>query len=293
MEIPRYPSFRHIAKHDQEVFEEALRRSPPEISEFTFTNLYSWRTAYEINVSRHEDFIIVRAGHERQRRFYDPIGTGDRKAVIESILSQEKTSFIRLPESTASLFTGDARYAVSADRDNADYLFKVSDLVNLAGSRYDGKRNLIKKFKSLFQYEYVPLDHSHRDECLGFEEEWCRLKECARIEGLQLESIAVKEMIHNCETFSLIGGGIRVNGAIVAIAMGQELNPATLVMHVLKAVPSMPGLYQTINREFLAHEATSHPFVNFEQDLGSEGLRKAKLSYHPVRIISKYTLTMR
>ena len=88
-------------------------------------------------------------------------------------------------------------------------------------------------------------------------------------------------MLSNFTSLQIVGGAIKMLGRVVAFALGEKLNPQTMVVHVEKATPGIDGLYQLINNEFCAHEAREVAFVNREQDLGVPGLRKAKLSYHP------------
>lgn len=292
MVIPRYPDFKPLDITDLHIFNHAFTNLPPQISEFTFTNLYSWRQAYKLQVCLFDDFLIVRSDSAAQARFFSPIGNGDIKSAIERILKENGGTFLRIPEPVAALFEHNQQVKVELDRDNSDYLFKAEDLISLTGKKYDGKRNLIKKFQSMHEYEYVTFDASSINECLEFEENWCVIKECDGEEGLRNEREALKEMVAHFSVFKLIAGGIRVGGKIAALAIGQQLNPTTLVLHVLKADPHMAGLYQLITHEFLLREGNGFAYVNMEQDLGVEGLRKAKLSYHPVGMVKKYTLGM-
>jgi uncharacterized protein len=236
-------------------------------------------------------FIILRSDSERRIRFFDPIGAGNKKQAIESILKELPADFIRLPEETSAIFSRDSRFKIILDTDNCDYLYKVDDLMRLKGKKYDGKRNLIKNFKSHYSYEYVMISHEDTRELLKFEETWCKMKDCESIEGLAHERRAVKEILLNFSGFQLIGGAIKINGEFSAISIAQKLNPDTLVLHVLKANPSLAGLYQSMLNEFLSREAANFTYVNLEQDLGQPGLRQSKQSYHPVGLIKKYTLT--
>ena len=279
-----------IELNDLEAFTKAFEDNPPAISEFTFTNLYAWREAYKLSVSLLNNSLIVCSGSEKRRRFFAPIGKGDIKAAIEKILNDTGEIFFRLPEEIRASFNSDKRFIIELDRDNSDYLYNTADLVSLTGGKYDGKRNLIKKFKSEHAYEYIRLDQANARLCLDFEETWCSIKNCDRVEGLSNERRAIKDMVDNFSGFALIGGAIKVKGAICAVSLAQELNPATMVLHVLKADPNMTGLYQLMMQEFLAREAGRFQYTNMEQDLGLSGLRKSKLSYHPCVMINKYTL---
>lgn len=289
MEIPEYPRFRPIEIGDRESFEAAFAARPPEISEFTFTNLYAWRAAYGFQVSRLGDFLILSSGDGDSRKFFRPIGAGNPKEPAAR-LAQEKIPFVRVPAGDALLMAEATGFRQEEDRANADYLYSVRELSELKGKKFDGKRNLIKKFKRLHRYEYVRLDGQTSRDCLDFQKIWCMLKDCEHEKSLLEEQEAVHEMCNNFSLFGLFGGAISVGGRISAVAVGQRLNADTMVMHILKALPDMPGLYQTMHNEFLLNEGAGYAYVNMEQDLGIEGLRKAKLSYQPVRLVEKFTL---
>jgi len=291
--IKAYPETSPIEFADLADFVKAFKQAPPVISEFTFTNLYAWRNVYKFSVSSLDGMLLVCSNKDDVKRFFSPIGKGDVRAAIEKVINDTGGTFIRLPEQHKRLFDGDSRFIIEPDRDNADYLYNSSDLTGLAGKKYDGKRNLIKKFKSENAYEYMRLDADCARLCLDFEKLWCSIRNCERVEGLSNERLAIREMIDNFSAFSLVGGAIKVKSAVCAIAIAERLNPDTLVVHVLKAVPGMPGLYQSIMQEFLSSEAVGLRYVNLEQDLGIGGLRKAKLSYHPCAMIDKYTLKLK
>ncbi|MDD5730387.1 MAG: phosphatidylglycerol lysyltransferase domain-containing protein [Candidatus Omnitrophica bacterium] len=290
MNIKDYPEFKPVGLEDLEAFNQALKQFPPVISELTFTNIYSWRKAYQFEVASLGGFLILRSGPENKKSFFRPIGSGDMKAVMEKILEDTGAGFVRIPEITKKMFENEKKYIIEADPDNFDYLYRTEDLIELPGRKYDGKRNLIKNFKSAYEFHYTEFDDSNIKDCLEFEEFWCTLKNCDSVTGLGNERQAIKEMVDNFSIFKLIAGAIKVKERICAVAIGQRLNQYTLVMHVLKADPNMAGLYQAMNNEFLSRQARGFTYVNMEQDLGLAGLRKAKQSYHPVEMIKKYTL---
>ena len=292
MLINPYPQFRPIDISDKSLFGEAFKNHPPHISEFTFTNLYAWKYVYKLSISDLNGLIILRSDETVIPRFFNPIGRGDVKSVITKILDDSGGSFIRLPEETKTLFGGDDKFKIEPDPDNSDYLFNAEDLVKLPGKKYDGKRNLIKNFKSTYQYEYIALDSSNAGDALEFEDAWCSIKDCDNVTGLYNERDALREIIANFSNFKLIGGAINTEGMIRAVAIGERLNESTLVMHILKADPNITGLYQVMMNEFLSREAHAFKFINLEQDLGIEGLKKFKLSYHPVEMVNKYTLSI-
>ena len=288
MEIPLYPVSRPLERLDKTEFEEIFSLDPPELSELTFTNLYAWRNAYGFRVSRLSGFVVLSA-ESGGKRFFRPLGRGTDLEGCVRMLAGEHRPFIRIPARDRELFRGATGFREEADRDNADYLYSMEELLELKGKKFDGKRNFIKQFRQQYSYGYISLDDRTDRECLDFQDLWCREKGCAGDTSLAQEEAAVSEMCANFSFFGLVGGALTVGGKIRAIAIGQRLNPQTMVMHALKAMPGMKGAYQTMLNEFLFREGREFRFLNMEQDLGVEGLRKSKLSYQPLGLVEKFT----
>jgi len=292
MENKNYPEFQELNKEMKALFDEAFSQANPVISEFTFTNLYCWNIVYNFSVALMDGFIILRSQKNNTVQFFPPIGTGDVKPVIQKIINDTKAHFTRLPEELIRGFKDDSSLSVWLDEDNSDYLYRIEDLKLLKGKKYDAKRNLIRKFKSNYEYKYMELNASSARECLDFEERWCLVKDCDNVDGLNHERQAIREMLANFDDFNLIGAAIKVKESICALAVAERLNPDTLVMHVLKADPGIQGLYQVMLNDFLLNDSGAFEYINLEQDLGVPGLRSSKMSYHPWKIIKKYTLSL-
>ena len=172
-------------------------------------------------------------------------------------------------------------------------MYLTEDLIQLKGRKYHRKRNHIKQFTDKYAYQYVPLTHEWIAECLRLETEWCDLRHCDVIPGLASESVATKEALTHFETLGIKGGAILINGKVEAFTLGESLNRETVVIHIEKANPAYEGLYAVINQTFLGNEWSGYAYVNREQDLGEEGLRKAEESYFPHHMVNKYTITLK
>ncbi|MDD5566122.1 MAG: phosphatidylglycerol lysyltransferase domain-containing protein, partial [Candidatus Omnitrophica bacterium] len=264
MKISTYPAFQPFTKDCKPLFDAAIALDPPETSELTFTNLYSFRNAYQLSIASLEDFILFRCDSLKTPRFFKPLGPGNPTAVIERVCRESYATFIRMPQASVGPFEGNGRFVIEEDRDNYDYLYKTEELVTLAGRKFDGKRNLIKKFKSSHIFEYMALDPDSMRKCLQFEERWCTIKDCDSVEGLRNERAAIREMADNFTEFGLKGAALMMEGKACAVCIGQRLNQDTMVMHILKADPDIPGLYQTMLHEFLKREATVFTYINLE-----------------------------
>ncbi len=290
MEISPFPAWSPLHLSHQGVFDAAFSRVPPEISEYTFTNLYAWRQSYGFEVSRMGEALLVCARRKAGGRLFPPAGTPDEAGVIKAVMAEMPLAWERMPERFVSALRDIPGWEVVRDEANFDYVYRVRDLAELPGRKYDGKRNHIKKFREQYAFEYLVLDESHAAQCLAFQDDWCAIKDCDNDLGLSSERDAVREMLAHCHLWHLIAGAITLQGRICALAIGEKLNLSTMVMHVLKADPRIPGLYQAMLNEFLSRSAGSFEFVNLEQDLGLEGLRRAKQSYHPAFQVEKFIL---
>jgi hypothetical protein len=195
----------------------------------------------------------------------------------------------RVPEEFVRRFG--AGFRVEEDPDNFDYIYRAEDLTELKGKKYDGKRNRIRKFESSFRHEYSPLDRKDAPECAELLQRWFEEKRNGD-PYMKAEKVAIVQALASFESLGLKGGVVRVDGRVEAFAFGMRLKDDTVVIPIEIADPAFPGLAQWINREFVRREWPEFKFVNREQDMGVEGLRKAKLSYQPDHLVRKYNLTV-
>lgn len=293
MNIPDFPQSREMTLQDKPIFDNIFHAYPPEISTYTFTNLFAWRNAYNTRISTVGEHILVHHHFEDRVACLLPLGQGDVVPAMRETFEcagGKSLRFERLPLDVAAKFEGTPGLAVKRDRDNFDYVYSAQDLINLAGRKYDGKRNFISRIRGKQEYEYLKIDQEIALECERFADQWCETRECETSDGLRKELCAIHEMLVNYDALGIVGGAIRMSGEIVAFSLGEALNPETLVIHVEKADTSIEGLYQLINNEFCIHEAQGFQYVNREQDLGIPGLRKAKKSYHPIKMVETYVV---
>ncbi len=297
-ELPTFPEFKNFSLKEKPILDRVFREFPPVISEFTFTNLFIWRHAYQFRISRFGTFLCLLADKGADSFFLPPIGEGDKVECITTLLHYLKEKGIdpkidRVPEDLVKeVHWEENGMRATLNRDQSDYVYLVKDLARLEGRRYHRKRNHIKQFKERYSYEYLPLSSEWITECLRLQTEWCDLRHCEVIPGLANEAVAIKEALTHFDQLSMKGGVILIEGKLEAFTLGEALNPETVVIHIEKANPAFEGLYPFINQAFLEKEWLDYQFVNREQDLGEEGLRKAKESYFPHHMVHKYTITL-
>lgn len=296
--------FSEIKLEDKPYFDSYLNLYNPEISEMTFTNLFMWRNSYKFRYAEICGFLCIIAVPEYDKPFaFMPIGNISNDVFHEVIVKLKKyfnlrgweLVFKRVPESGLAHFSipGKAENEAAIDRDSSDYIYLTNELIELKGKKFDGKRNHINKFKKQYEYEYVAMDESHIEECLRITREWCEERNCAVHKELYCEKKANTELLCNFTYLGCKGALIKVNGRFEAYTTGEMLNKDTAVIHIEKASSKINGLYTFVNQQFCENEWKDTVYINREQDIGIQGLRKAKLSYNPVKMVNKYSVIVR
>jgi hypothetical protein len=289
------PDIRPLTLADKDLVVDYLHRHPPKISEYTFTNLFIWQPSRPIWLTEIDGSLIFLVQAEVQNRpsyllFGPPLGEISLQIIVAK-LGDQLAGAIRIPQNKAERFK-EIGFAVFVDQDNADYVYTVTDLAELAGRRYAKKRNKIKQCLQNYECEYVPISPDLIDECETMQHDWCKSRDCGRNPGLCNEANAIAEVFAHFNDFDLLGGAIRVNGSIQAFAIAEELHTGTAVWHFEKAMADIPGLGQLINQWFAKYGLSDFQYVNREQDLGIPGLRQAKRSYFPHHMVDKYSVAI-
>lgn len=288
--------FRPLELGDKPVFDEFLAEDPPRASELTFTNLFMWRRRNRpIWSIRNECLLVILRGEGTNPLGLPPIGSGDKSDAFDFLARtlaelSDKARICRVDEDVVERHVDPEKYLVHEDRANSDYVYLAENLINLSGNKFHKKKNHLNKFVKAYDFEYRSLDEEVVSLFLDLQEDWCELRDCASSTNLMHEDRAVYEALTNQEVLGIRGGAILINSRVEAFALGEKLNPDTAVIHIEKANPLIPGLYAAINQRFCAHEWSQVRYINREQDLGIEGLRKAKLSYHPDHLVEKFTV---
>jgi len=285
-------TLRPLQLNDRPLVKAHLQRYPPKVSEMTFTNLFVWRKSRPIAIGEVNGSLVFLAGVNEDSRnsrvvFGPPLGDTPELSAMNS-LGIDLRGFIRIPEDTASLLENEGLRIV-ADKDSADYVYRVADLAKLEGRRFHKKRNLIKQCRNTHDCTYEEITPRLIPECVAMQDRWCEMRECGLNPGLCNEYAAIQEGFAHYESFNLLGGAIRADGVIQAYAIGEELSPGTAVCHFEKAMPGLQGLGQLINQWFALYSLRGFDFVNREQDLGIPGLRQAKQSYYPHHMVNKFS----
>ncbi|NCB62251.1 MAG: DUF2156 domain-containing protein [Clostridia bacterium] len=295
--------FRAPEPSDKQWVDELLRAGDERGCEYNFTNLYAWSRPYQQKIARLDGRLLVSADGLAGPCYLWPVGSGDVKPAIEALWAdaKERGEPFRLACLTAEhvqelerLWPGG--FLSEPDRDGFDYLYEVDRLAELGGKRLHAKRNHINRFvEQNGDWVYEELTGASLPDCMRMDEEWYRRSReregAEEAQDLNDEGVALRAAMEHFAELKLEGGLIRVYGEVVAFTIGDRLNSDTYNAHFEKAYGELQGAYAIINREFSAWVRKKYPdvkYINREDDMGVEGLRKAKESYYPDRMVEKY-----
>ena len=260
--------------------------------DLTFTNLFIWRTGKNLKYKIDDDILYIKGTEGENEFYYIPLPKhGDFRKIKKQIseLLKANTVIRAVPEGVRILL--EDYFLFQEERDRFDYLYNVEKLIELKGRKFHNKKNQVNRFEKIYNFSYEKIDSENIKEVMAFEEKWCQDRECSIYKGLDKESLGIREIFENYESLYLKGGLLRVQGDIVAFSIGEEITPNTGLIHIEKGDIKYQGVYQEMNRIFLKKEFSHLEYVNREEDLGIDGIKKAKESYNPTMLLKKYIIT--
>ncbi len=294
--IPRFPDFRPFDIHDRQVICGFTERFHVTSCEYSFTNLFCWQDSYKLSWSIHQDHLVIYNGVNNTLlmpvgEFMPPEELSVLPAAMEGLPHVPEISSV--PEAYIDAFEEiNSYYLVRQQRAYADYLYSVSKLSNLTGKKLQKKKNLISQFKRKFPgYEVTAIDTGRISEIRSFADSLFRSRTTIPA-SLKEEHHALMTALDHFDALGLEGLVIRVDGRPAAFSVFSRLNPSTFDIHFEKAAREVKGSAQVINHETAKYLEDKCTFLNREQDLGIPGLRQAKMSYDPDKILAHSTLSI-
>lgn len=283
--------FKYAKLDDRKWIEPIFKNSGYIGADYCFGSLYLWQEAYKCKIYKDEKFLYrIYDGEEPSYAF--PVGNGDYKNAINILIKD--ASERNIPYKMFGL-TAQMRGIIEAimpnkfkfelKRDMSDYIYNSEDLSNLQGKKYHSKRNHVSKFKKTYNWTYADITEKNLKECFCFLEEWFLINKDRNLES---EELAIKKAFDNYFELKLIGGYLKVDENIVALTIGEKINDDVFDIHFEKALLNYSGSYPAINQEFAKRKLSSYKYINREEDIGIEGLRKSKLSYSPTFLLDRY-----
>ncbi|MFH2218711.1 MAG: phosphatidylglycerol lysyltransferase domain-containing protein [Pseudomonadota bacterium] len=285
-------NFEPIALDRQEEYLDRFSQCAQKSSEYSFVNLWGWAEEHGLCWAWSDELVWIQQNRP-ETIYWAPVGpwehVGWNKCLDETFSG--RTLFARIPETLFRIWEKriGQRIAAEESREHWDYLYAVDDLIALGGKSFHKKKNLLNQFRKKYDFEYVPFETAMIEMAMGMQEDWCTWRDCESSESLSSENRAISRTLDQWENLKgIMGGALIVEEKMAAYTIAESLAEDTLVVHFEKGSPDYKGVYQAVNQMFLEHSGGNFKIVNREQDLGDEGLRKAKLSYNPIDFLKKY-----
>lgn len=285
--------FRTLQLQDRAVVQPLIDQAGCLASETSFATMLIWQDiTHDLFCIR--DGILFRRGTGTHRlRYAFPIGADDPSAALAAIRADAAEAG-GLPEfdwltaeqrEQVALIFSDLPYSFSEQPELADYLYNTDDLAGLRGKKYHAKRNFVNRFSAEYdgRFRLCPITPDCLDAIWDFNRKWCTLEGYLPGHGgVASESCAIYRALANFEALEMSGQVLYVDNAIVAYSLASPISHRAADVHAEKALDDFVGAYAVINQATAQQlQAQQYPFINREEDLGLDGLRQAKASYHP------------
>ena len=287
---------------DRAWVEEIYLRDGNERCEYSFVNLFAWGGPYGLVIAPLDGRMVSYLPQGKGSGYPYPVGSGDIRPVLEALREDAARRGIpfrllylgrREAEELEELYPG--RFQITGDRAGFDYVYDIDRLADLAGKKLHAKRNHIHRFVEAHpNWSVEELTAENLPECLDMFEAWG--SQGSDPEGLADERQALHRALDHREALGLKGLLLRSEGRVLGFTVGSLMNEDTFDVHFEKAFGHVQGAYAIINREFARWVREHYPqvrWLNREEDMGLEGLRKAKSSYYPDRMVEKYVAEWR
>ncbi|MBE6737819.1 MAG: DUF2156 domain-containing protein [Ruminococcaceae bacterium] len=267
--------------------------------ECNFNNLILWG---QQNIAEVGDCLVRLSYYAGHISYSFPIGKNDKEKALEEIIKDSKErgitcNFFGVYEEDKALLEKlyPDKFKYIHSRDSFDYVYDINDLATLAGRKFHSKRNHINRFKENFNgfnTELITKDNIHLAKDLAAK--WYRDKLSVNpTADFDMEQIALDRALRHYDELGMEGLLLMFHGETLAFTMASRMNENTFDVHFEKAKAGFEGAYPVINNEFAKYLKAKYPDVTYldrEEDMGLEGLRKAKLSYNPHHLIEKYSV---
>lgn len=262
----------------------------------TFINLWAWDSKYQTEIAFKDELCWLRFKQDNGYIYGPPLGNWQNINWQEVIISNlgKNIRFKSIPEFLMKKWQNSfgSQINIIEDRDNWEYLYKISDLISLTGEKYRNQRKLSNQFLRNNNYRLVEIEEDNILHIKNFQHKWFEKKEL-EFNNLTQENEAINRILCGWKFFKhkIFGYGLWVEDELVGYTIGEKQDNEHIIIHIEKALSTVRGSYPAINKLTLEKNKT-YKYVNREQDLGLIGLRKSKEEYNPIGFVKKYQLVL-
>ncbi|NLV48614.1 MAG: DUF2156 domain-containing protein [Clostridiaceae bacterium] len=286
---------------DSAAYSQCYENSRTEISDHCLNSRIAWNAGFYYQVIKHDECIalVSNGGIFTTPHVTFPLGSSSPEKlellidVLWPVFQSHGWPFrlMYIDECHLPMVQHLRKYqtTISYNPDFSDYLYEAEALRSLRGKALHRKRNHFNRFCRLYpEYEYRQLLPDDERQALALVQDWCDEKDVDCLNLCQSDYRAIRQLFRHMSQLDVYGGALYVHDKMIAFSMGSLIHGDTAVIHFEKADPAYDGSYAAINKLMMEQTFPDAIWVNREEDMGVPGLRKAKESYGPQRLIHKY-----
>ena len=265
------------------------------LSEFSFPNLYLFRKTHDYEIIRTEHGEFISGLSYDRKRYLMPMMSPERAEEgcfdeLKKLLADGEWEFVfPVPEAWLDCFD-EKDFNREFSLNDSDYLFFTEKFKTYPGKVMHKKKNLLNQFLKHHEALIVPLTDDVIEDAKSILDLWQKTspQEMATSDYHQCQEALEKHL-----ELGLIGAMAFAEGRPAGFLLGEPLNNDTFTIHFAKADISFKGVYQFLFSRFASDFCPEYEYLNLEQDMGNEGLRKTKVSYRPDLMANKYRISLK
>lgn len=282
--------FDKITIESKELIDSYIRDLRILTSDYAVPVILTWDNLKEPEVCEEDNALYIRGYLDGRRIYFPPLTKINFKDAVDRLgnyidsIGEEFEIILAIKEQIDQLEQD--KYDFVTNRDYAEYVYLSSDLINLVGKKYHAKRNHIHKFNSLYKYEFRSFQPKDYDGIINLLNDWA----LSRNENPDYEIKMIKYFFENMIELGVFADVIIINGKVVGTSIGECSNPDMGIVMYEKCDFQYEGICSSINQMFSEKHFTGVKYINRQEDIGIIGLRKAKESYYPDKLVYRWTI---
>lgn len=296
--------FKPIAIEDKKWIDPILINEDSQSAAYNFGNMFIWDELYKRKLCHFQDRLLTDFDYQGRKTFAFPIGTGDLKSAIEAMREYslgEGFPFVIMGvtenhKAQLEALYGDKFSFEKDSQDGLDYIYSAEKLSTYSGKALHGKKNHCNRFEAQYQWKFEPITPDNTYICLKMLAKWGKENAQRLDESIKFERSAIVRAFDHYRELQLEGGILSVltegEYEVFGFSFGELTSEDTFDVHVEKARSDINGAYPMVCRELTRMVMSRHPllkYINREEDMGLDALRKSKQSYKPEYQLQTYT----
>jgi hypothetical protein len=293
--------FQKIKPSDKDKIYELYARQKTLGTEYCLVTLFEWHKKFNLEAAIGDDYVCLRLYFKGKLYYFPPLTTSKQRfsELLDALIGMGAQSFAEVTDFTLPEFCK-RNFTITPNRDMAEYVYSSKSFISLEGKSLHSKRNHISQFVSSYKYAFETYNSSYRAGVMQLLDQWNAQKLASLQNGeggedaeyfkatARAEKELVQNVLDNLEFYNCFADVLLVDGKVIGASFGEILPTGVGAVYFEKADTAYNGAYTMLANLFAGKHFSDVAYINRQEDMGNEGLRKAKLSYKPKYIFMKY-----